>query len=486
MNDTHLDRAVAPNLFDAVLDPELVFSLILANLMSPRLWDLRARVLASAEAAASTAQGMIPQVQQMIDRHFEHVLPSQVAAMNGVLDLDVETERLGTAAVEYALVQIESAFAWRVKRGTLPKDALSLDLIRERKFPAYVYATIDEARANRRFLRGRKHKPLGLTCCLDEAAIFTALNLILPEGFVDDIVLIGSPAHYSVLTWTGEGAWWFYSKHELHSPVTWSQLIADVYGGDAQMAFDDRLPRFDRIITTSGAYTFATGETSMTAPRLNDVVARIEAFFGFRPAQLDCAFASPTHVAAASDLATTVDEIAKSDGADEVQIRLRRAAFEGAHPSAWGALHTFRSLDLPDLGAYLRAARRNSRINDLPGPIDTLDDALGFVASIAGSESIFEDRERIAMPDETVRFATGTDRDKALLLHVLVERSLSADDPARKSLETLFTDAESYVRSTRYCISTSRMARVPQVEGQILHRIADWLSPGCERSATSA
>ena len=486
MDDTHLDRAVAPNLFDAIVDPELVFSLVLANLMSPRLWDLRARVLASADAATPTALGMIPQVQQTIDRHFEHVLPSQVAEMNGVLDLDVEAERLGIATVEYALAQIESAFTWRVKRGTLPKDALSLDLIKERKFPAYVYATIDEARANRRFLRGRKHKPLGLTCCLDEAAIFTALNLILPDGFVDDIVLIGSPAHYSVLTWTREGAWWFYSKHELHSPATWSQLIAEAYGGDAQMAFDDRLPRFDRIITTSGACTFAAGETSMSPPRLNDIVARIEAFLGFRPVQLDRALASPPHVVASSDLAATVDEITRAPGAGEVQTRLRRAAFEDAHPSAWGALHAFRSLDLPDLGAYLRAARRSSRISDLLGAVDTLDDALRCVASIGGSESIFEDRERIAMPDETVRFATGSDRDKALLLHVLVERSLAADDPVRKTLETLFTDTGSYVRSAQYCISTSRMAPVPQVEGQILHRIADWLSPGREPSAITA
>src|SRR6516164_4178918 len=61
----------------------------------------------------------------------------------------------------------------------------------------------------------RKHKPLGLTCCLNEAAIFTALKLILPQGGLDELALLGSPAHYSVLAWTAEEAWWFYTNGQL-------------------------------------------------------------------------------------------------------------------------------------------------------------------------------------------------------------------------------------------------------------------------------
>ncbi len=474
MDDAHLDRAVAPNLFDAIVDPELVFSLVLANLMSPRLWDLRARVLVSADAATPTAQGMIPQVQQMIDHHFEHVLPSQVAEMNGVLDLDAEAERLGSETIDYALAEIRAAFSWRMQRGTFPKDAFSFELVKQRKFPAYVYATIDEARAYRRFLRGRKHKPLGLTCCLDEAAIFTALNLILPDDLVEDIALIGSPAHYTVFTWSKEGAWWFYSKHELHSPTSWGQLVADTYGDDTQAAFDDRLPRFDRIITISGSYIFASGESSMTEERLAGIVAGIEAFLGFRPAQLDRALATPPHFLTASDLATTINEIPVGAGAAEVHLRLRRAAFEEDHPSAWGALHAYRSLNVPDLRVYLCAARRSIRLADTFGTLETIDDAFRAVASINGGDSIFEDANRIAMPDETARFATGTDRDKALLLHVLIEHVLTPNDPARATLETLFTDAGSFVRSAQFCFNTTQMSRVPQVAGQTLHRIADW------------
>jgi len=474
MNDGDLARAVAPNLFDAILDPELVYSLVLANLMSPRLWELRGRLLGSPEPSQRPSESKSERIQQLIDRHFEHVTPARVAELNGVLDLDLEAERHGSAAVEYALSKILSTLDWRIRRGTLQKDVFPLDLINRRKFPAYIYSTIDEAWASRRLLQRRKHKPLGLTCCLDEAAIFTALSLILPKGSAADIAIIGSPAHYSVLTWTAEGVWWFYTKHELYSSSAWSQLISATYAGDAQIAFDDRLPNFDRIITGSGSYTFATGETSLPQSRLAVIVAKIDAFFGCRLSQLDCALERPAQPVTASDLAPTIQQASTASNATEVQSRLRRAALDEGHPAALRALYAFRTLDLPDLRAYLHAARRSTQITDRFGPIKTIDDTIRAVAAIEGSVSIFDDPNRIAMPDETARFGTGSDRDKALLLHVLLERVLAIDDPARTKLETLLTDSDSYVQSPRFCISISNMAYVTPVAGTILHRIVAW------------
>ena len=61
--------------------------------------------------------------------------------------------------------------------------------------------------------------------------------------------------------------------------------------------------------------------------------------------------------------------------------------------------------------------------------------------AIAGSESIFEDPDRIAMLDETIRFDTGSDRDKALLLHVLIERVVARRGSARTAVKTVFTES---------------------------------------------
>lgn len=128
-------------------------------------------------------------------------------------------------------------------------------------------------------------------------------------------------------------------------------------------------------------------------------------------------------------------------------------------------LHAYRTLDVPDPPVYLRAARDSSRLYDLLPAVQTTDDALRAVAAITGRESIFDDAQRIAMPVETVRFATGTDRDRALLLHVLLERS------GESGLETLLGESDSFVTGRDFCISLSSTARVAAPRGRILYRM---------------
>ncbi|MFO1159350.1 MAG: hypothetical protein U1E60_10970 [Reyranellaceae bacterium] len=462
MSDHPLDRAVAPNLFDVVAEPGLVFTLVLANLMSPHLWSLRDRI-------ASTGGGA-QQIQEMLDHHFEHVTPARVADMNGVFDLDDLARRYGAAEVEYAVSRIASTFEWRVARGTRDRHTLALDLIAARKFPAYTYATIDEAWACRRLLQRRKHKPWGLTCCLDEAALFAALHLAVTGGSPEDVVILGAPTHYSVLVDGAEGPWWFYSKHELHAAANWSRLVADSHGGSVRAAFDERLPTFDRIVTAAGTAWLDGGESSIAPEMLDAIVTRIDGFFGGRLAQLDRALQRELRRVPASSAAAIVGRAAAAGGADAALHQVRRAATDENDRAALQALHAFRTLDVPDPSVYLQAARHGSQLHHLLPVIGSIDDALRAVDDIAGTASIFDDQGRIAMPDETVRFATGTHRDKALLLHVLLERH--ANEGTRPCVETLLGETDSYVRGGGFCISLSRLAPVAQPEQRIVHRLA--------------
>ena len=467
MTDSRLVRAVAPNLFDVVADSDLAFALVLANLMSPRLWQIRDRLLEPTSGGESDgAQDIVHRMQHLLDHHFEHVSPERVAELNGTFDSAALIDHYGAEAVDYALTCIRSTLEWRVARGTLEKDALALELFAQRRFPAYVYATIDDAWACRRLLRGRKHKPWGLCCCLDEAAIVAALHPIATGGSPDDLAIIGSPTHYSVLVWSAGASWWFYSKHELFTESAWSGLVDGSYGGDRQVAFDDRQPDFDRIVTASGSYSFATGERSISEARLQEVVARIDGFFGCRLAQLERALRRPpgTVVDGASGAILAAAAVAPS--VDAVRAEVRRAALAGGSVQALQALHAYRTLDVPDPSVYLRAARADSQLRGLLPEVRTIDDALRVVAAITGRESIFEDADRIAMPVETMRFATGTERDRALLLHVLLERS------GEFGLATLLGESDSFVSGRDFCISLSRTARVAAPEGRILYRMA--------------
>lgn len=91
-------------------------------------------------------------------------------------------------------------------------------------------------------------------------------------------------------------------------------------------------------------------------------------------------------------------------------------------------------LDVPDTEVYLRAALRDYNTGKLAKNIVTLKDAPDIVAKVKGTSSIFGTRERIALPDETLYFDTGSDRDRALLLYTLLSRSPVSDPDIRLSL----------------------------------------------------
>ncbi len=475
MTESRLVRAVAPNLFDVVADSDLAFALVLANLMSPHLWMIRDRLLepvtsgeseGESESQSEGEQQIAQRVHHLLDQHFEHLSQARVAEKNGTFDSAALIDQYGADTVDYTLACIRSTMDWRIARGTLKDESLARELFAQRRIPAYVYATIDEAWACRRLLRGRKHKPWGLTCCLDEAAIVAALHPITTGGSPDNLVILGSPSHYSVLVWSANACWWFYSKHELFTESAWSGLVDGNYGGDRQAAFDDRQPDFDRIITASGSYSFATGERSISQARLQDVMGRIDGFFGGRLAQFERALGHPHGAVVDGASRAILTAAAAATSVDGVRAAVRHAAFDGGSVQALQALHAYRTLDVPDPSVYLRAARESSRLHGLLPEVKTTDDALKAVAAITGRESIFDDAARIAMPVETLRFATGTDRDRALLLHVLLERS------GESGLETLLGESDSFVTGRDFCISLSRNARVAAPEGRILYRMS--------------
>lgn len=468
MNAAWMEQAVAPNLLDAVADPDLVLTLVLANLMSPRLWELADRVRVTDPAGASDAE----RIQHVIDRHYEHVTPSRIFSTNGVLDLEREAARLGQGTVDYAIDRIRATFEWRVARGAYPPEAADLDRFRQRQLPAYAYATIDEARAYRRLMRGRKHKPLGVTCCLDETALFASLMAAHHGCPLDDLAFLGSPAHCTALVWTKDDSWWFYGKRDLFSRGSWRALLEDTYHGDGQGAFDDRLPNIDRITTTAGTWRFDTATRSFGSGALAELAGRVEGFFGGQPAQVRRAIeARPEFVRGIGHCSVFAGIAGASDGAD-VQRRLRDLAADG-HAAALRALYAFRSLDVPEPAIYLRAARRATLIDKGAPALESVDGALVLVAGLEGSDSIFDDEKRVAMPDETLRFRTGSGLDKALLLHVLLERVETSTGGAPGRWQTVLTDRGSYVTNGPVVFSAEAARPASTVEGEILVRIAD-------------
>ncbi len=66
---------------------------------------------------------------------------------------------------------------------------------------------------------------------------------------------------------------------------------------------------------------------------------------------------------------------------------------------------------------------RDYNTKQLGRTVTSTEDALQIVRGVTGDKSIFGTRDRIAMPDETLYFNTGSDRDKGLLLYTLLQHS---------------------------------------------------------------
>ena len=115
------------------------------------------------------------------------------------------------------------------------------------------------------------------------------------------------------------------------------------------------------------------------------------------------------------------------DSAAEFQAAI--VALAEQHPDSIYefALYAFRRLDVNYPQVYVRAALRDYNVKQLAQEITELSDALSIVGGITGRDSIFGSRDRIAMPDETLYFKTGSDRDKAVLLYTLLRHSPISD-----------------------------------------------------------
>jgi hypothetical protein len=277
-------------IFDVYANPDAVHSLVLANAMSDRLWELSAK--------ASTSEVLWDRLisyQRLIDKYFTHLSPAEVAQRNGVLDLDAESERLGADVIDAALKNIVSTLIWRQQRGTVTNIDSTLELIDRRKFPAFTYGTVDTLHHNLLATGKKSSRAIGLSSCLDEAALFSALVMTGSVSEISGIVILGSASHYTVFGWSGEpgtpsfDAWWFYGKNMLYRLADYHDVIAQDYAGDAALAFADRLPGMDTVIAREGSWRFGQSTTSLGTERISELSTALDHFFGFRLTELESA-----------------------------------------------------------------------------------------------------------------------------------------------------------------------------------------------------
>jgi hypothetical protein len=472
-----LDSAIAPNIFDSFADTRVLLPLVLGNLLSEKLWAFSARIqakLAAEEAESSGGEDplkYIKAIQRQLNRHFKHLHPNELAQIYGELSLSDERRRLGGESVDRALDSIEAHFQQRLSSGAMPREAIEplLARIKLGYFPAIFYSNVDVVLANKRLLGRKSSPPMGLTSCLDEVAIFSALAMTMPGASMANVIALTSASHYTAFGWTHTGeAWWFYGKNKLFCNQDWSELVTQQFDGQPQQAFDFYFKDMERIVCVTGSFDLQTGESDIAPDHVTEIVEQLDRFFGVRLSQLSAGRSKLVQTKEVSSFAPALRALRDAQSLEHT----RQYLFAQRDPELLPVLYSYRTLAVHDLRPYLWSARHQPFCLALAHALETPQDAIDVVKNITASESIFNDRQRIAMPDETLRLKTGSDRDKALLLHVLLEHMNTAR-PESMRIETVFTSEDSVVCMDSFCFSTKTCVQAARPLEGIIHQIAD-------------
>jgi hypothetical protein len=468
-------RTVAPNIFDAYAHPNILLYLVLGNLLSSELWrvseKIQNRVLAESGKTVANPSTLISAIQEQINRSFTHLHIAQVKQVYGEIDLVAERARLGKEIVDAALLQIMSHFELCIANGYIPEQALrpALEGIQAGQFPAYFYSNFDLVRANRKLLGSGRSAPLGLTSCVDETAIFAALAMTLPAGTIKNVVALTSPNHTTAFGWNHDGTpWWFYGKNKLYFAHDWQHRVQENAGGDAQLAFNQVMNDMGRIISVAGTFDFKTGQTNLIETHIDEIAEKMDELFGVRLHQLQAGLNRPRIPMPEDPLTPYLRSLLSSQNIGVVQKTLE----ESQDPACEIVLYSYRSLNVRNPGLYLKSARNQPNSKALAKTLSTVEQVLAVVRGIVGRDSVFQDRSRIAMPDETLRFNTGSDRDKALLLHVLLEH-LPKSPAAASGVVSILMSKTSYVCFGASTIELASLQEVVLPNEPIVFRLGD-------------
>ncbi len=468
-------RTVAPNIFDAYAHPNILLYLVLGNLLSSELWrvseKIQNRVLAESGKTVADPSTLISAIQEQINRSFTHLHIAQVKQVYGEIDLVAERARLGEEIVDAALLQIMSHFELCIAKGYIPEQALrpALEGIQVGQFPAYFYSNFDLVRANRKLLGSGRSAPLGLTSCVDETAIFAALAMTLPAGTIKNVVALTSPNHTTAFGWNHDGTpWWFYGKNKLYFAHDWQHSVQENAGGNAQLAFNQVMNDMGRIISVAGTFDFKTGQTNLIETHIDEIAEKMDELFGVRLHQLQAGLNRPRIPMPEDPLTPYLRSLLSSQNIGVVQKTLE----ESQDPACEIVLYSYRSLNVRNPCLYLKAARNQPNSKALAKTLSTVEQVLAVVRGIVGRDSVFQDRSRIAMPDETLRFGTGSDRDKALLLHVLLEH-LPKSPAAAAGVVSILMSKTSYVCFGASTIELPSLQEVVLPNEPIVFRLGD-------------
>jgi hypothetical protein len=391
---------------------QLIPAFLLGNLMSPALWAWRSeKKVGSDDGTLYSPKNRLNQIQRFFHRYTFTNIPNEPGGDPwGLLNFAEEEKRFGSEFVQKIRAEYDATFRKLLAENPESQfgQIINQPYYREGLFPRLKNETLEVmnafARVNEEGKRSGK--------CIGLGMLWAAALVVWGRFPLDRIIITGNRAHMFVYLDIEDG-------HLLNNTKWFSST---------RINNRSELSEFVRAVASSTETTFfynpemgmcrcMTRTSQILRRHITNIYANIGGFISNplkhpNPEQIQ--FVKPDY---------EIPNPLEYDSAESYQAAV--VALAEQHPDSIYefALYAFRRLDVPYPQAYIGAAMRDYHVKKLAQGIKKLSDALSIVAGVAGQDSIFGSRDRIAMPDETLYFKTGNDGDKALLLYTLLQHS---------------------------------------------------------------
>jgi len=422
---------------------QLIPAYLLANLMSPALWSWRSQKQAyGQDGVLLSPRNRLSQLQRFFHRYtFTSLADTPGGDPWGLLDFADEEKRLGTDFVQSARAEYDETLTKLSKESPESQfgQIINQPYYKHGLFPRLKNETVEVMDAFARVDPAGK----GSGKCAALAMLWAAALIIWGRFSPDKVFVMGNQAHVFVFLDEEDGhllnnGKWF-SSTRINNRSELSE-IAKVVSSSARSTFFYN--------ASLGICNCTDARSEMPHPSVNRI---LNAVGGFLSNSLK--HPHPDEVEYVSPDFSIPDPLAY-DSAEEYRAAIIELARELPGSIYEYALYAHRLLEGTDHEVYRLAAMRDYRTKKLAENIHELTDALAIVRSVKGTDSLFNDSSRIAMPDEVLYFNTGTECDKALLLFTLLRQSTLG-----RSVEAVIWDqtkARFWLTETRSISSLSR------------------------------
>ncbi|MDP1660619.1 MAG: hypothetical protein Q8L55_01780 [Phycisphaerales bacterium] len=449
VSDERLDQlssAVSLTVLEINADAQrLVPAFLLADLMSPALWAWRdEKRVHGPDGTLLSVKSRLDALQRFFHRYTFTIMPGLPGGdVWGLMDFAEEEKRFPAGFVANIRAEYDATFRKLLAENPESQfgQIVNEPYYQRGFFPRLKNETLEVMNAMGSI--NPQHKPSGK--CIGLGMLWAAALAVWGRFPLDNIFITGNRAHMFVYLDEGDGhllnnTKWF-SATRINNQSELSEFAKVVASGTDTTFF------YNPVV---GMCHCTSGTSQVPFERIAGVFDRIGGFVSNplkRPETCCTRFIDPSD---------GIPDPAEHESAESYRGAVETLARENPGSIYEHALYAFRSLKVAHPRAYIRAALREARARELGRGVNDLPEAMAIVRGITGNDSIFGSRDRIAMPDETLLFNTGSDRDRALLLYTVLAHSPTADPDSRIG----FSPEGSFVRHLNAWIDAGTLTAV--------------------------